>query len=137
MVHRTARSGCYIVGPRGRTGDRGTSGAHVAEDEQLKGDDEPLTLKVAYVDTDDPMIFANQFVVQIEQDELILTFGQLVPPMIVGPRETWAEQARTIPFVPVRVRGRYGMSMQRARDLHRLLGEQIAKYEQAKGETPG
>ncbi len=90
---------------------------------------EPVQLPVQFVGEDEPAVFVNQFALSIEKDDLFIAMAQLVPPIITGPRESWAEQAARLEFVAVRIRGRFAMNVRRAKDLHKLLGEVLANYD--------
>ena len=80
---------------------------------------------------DKPAVFVNQFAISIEKGDVFITMAQLVPPILTGPRETWAEQAARLEFVPVRIRGRFAMNVGKAKELHRLLGQTFEKYDAA------
>lgn len=69
--------------------------------------------------------------------ELFLIVAQLAPPLIIGedPDEVMA-QARRLPFVPVKVLGRFGMTPDRARQLVELLERQL-KVLDAQAEQKG
>src|SRR5215210_6976265 len=104
-----------------------TDGDRLTEPE-LQG----IALPVAYVGVDDvPIQFANQFVVQIEEEEILLVVGQMSPPVLIGTPAQQAEQAKGVPFVPIQVVARYGMTVHRARQLAELLSRQIKRFEEA------
>jgi len=109
----------------------------IVADEQPAGEREAITIPTAYVGEDQPAVFANHFAVSLEKDDLILVLAQLTPPIITGSREDWAEQAKRIPFVPIRIQGRFAMNVSRARDLYGILGKQLAAYDAAKAESGG
>jgi hypothetical protein len=65
---------------------------------------EGIALPLVWMDLDDADTQAvNQLIVQHHEDEFILTFGHLTPPMLIGTPEETAAQARTIPYVAVKV----------------------------------
>ena len=106
-------------------------------DEESKGEAKLIGIPIRYVGQDQPAIFANHFVVQIEHDDIILSLAQLTPPIILGPVESWAEQASQIPFLAVQIQGCYAMNVNRARALHEILGQQLANYDATKAERDG
>ena len=70
---------------------------------------------------------SNAFVVQrTPADEIVLTFGH-ASPFTAGPPETQNEQDRELiaKGVPPEMVGRVILSMKTARDLHRILAEQL------------
>ena len=101
-----------------------------------KQDEGKISLRIAFVGADDVGIqMANQFVVQVDEGELFLVIGQLAPPLFLGSEEDQLAQARAIPFVPVKVLGRYSVPLDKAKQLRDLLDRQIAvTTEQRKGD---
>ena len=91
---------------------------------------EGVQLPLALVDDDVPIQTGNIFVVQHQADEFIVTVGQMAPPVLGGgtPEEK-IERAREIPFVPVRVLGRYGLSRQRVEQLIDVLKQNLEKFD--------
>lgn len=95
-----------------------------------------IQLPIVYASVDDePMLFANQFVLQVNQDEFILVVGQLQPPLVLGTPEEQREQASRLTHVPVRVIARVGMTRQRVAELAQLLTDQLRRYDEQKGVT--
>ena len=78
-----------------------------------------------------PVLFVNQVIGQVgQQGEVILTFGQLVPPAILG--ETQAEreqQARSISHVPVKPVARLAMTRVGLEELMRILRDTAENYD--------
>ncbi len=103
-------------------------------------DSTPSSIKVplAWIDVDDaPITLANSFVGQFQQEEIILTIGQLAPPMLFGNKEEQLGQAEKIAYVPVRTVSRLVLTRQRAVELIKILNETLAKYDTAhKGAKP-
>jgi len=75
--------------------------------------------------------FANQFVIQHQQNEFILTIGQLVPPMLFGTDEERLEQAKKVAYVPVKVVTRLALTRQRIVELIEVLQENLRNYDAA------
>lgn len=71
-----------------------------------------IQLPIAWVGSEDVSIaLVNQFLGQVGlQDEVILTFGQLTPPTLLGTHEQQQEQMKDIPFVPVKPVARLGLT---------------------------
>jgi hypothetical protein len=94
---------------------------------------EPIAIPVQYVGADEtPIMFVNVFLVQVNQDEIILSIGQTAPPILVGSPEEALAQARKIRAHPIRITARYGMTPTRARELAGLLAGQVDLYEKQK-----
>jgi len=82
---------------------------------------------------DAPLLYVNQFVLQHEQDELILTVGQLQPPILLGQPAEVIEQAKSLTYVPVNVVTRLAFTRQRLGELSRVINEQLEKFDRAHG----
>jgi len=74
--------------------------------------------------------FANQFVIQHQQNEFILTVGQMSPPILLGSEEERREQAKQISFVPVKVIARIAMTRERLVELISVLQQNLAVFDQ-------
>jgi hypothetical protein len=97
-----------------------------------------ISLPIVYASVDDaPILFANQFVIQIEQDEFILTIGQLQPPILLGSPEQREATARGLSHVSVRTLIRVGMTPTRLEELVGILNQQLALYHEQKGGGKG
>ena len=96
------------------------------DDEQSRRDI-PLT----WVNVDDvPVFFANQYVCQFNQDEFILTFGQMTPPMLLGELEDRADQLEQLEYVPVKPLARVAFTYSRLVELIQVLEINREQYEQ-------
>lgn len=84
-----------------------------------------------------PVYLTNQFVCQFNQDEFILTFGQMVPPAILGSEEEKTQQADQISYVPVKPLARLGLTRARARELIAVLEANLQNYEQYQEQIRG
>ncbi len=101
--------------------------------------DDAMQLPVRYVGVDDvPVLLANQFLLQAEQhsDGFIVSIGQLTPPILMGSADEQRQQAQQIPFVPIRIIGRYSLSRERAAALAGLLQQALAVTSGAKQGDP-
>ena len=96
------------------------------DDEQSRRDI-PLT----WVNVDDvPVFFANQYVCQFNQDEFILTFGQMTPPMLLGELEDRADQLEQLEYVPVKPLARVAFTYSRLVEIIQVLEINREQYEQ-------
>ena len=98
----------------------------MAEKEQSE-----VSLPLVWIDPDtSEVLFVNQLLVQRQEQEYILTFGQQAPPLISGTMEERAAQAKDIPYVPIRVAVRLGTTTQRLKEfvkvMQLLLAQQAA-----------
>lgn len=76
------------------------------------------------------MFFANQFVCQYNQDEFILTSGQMTPPMLIGEIQDRAEQLQRLEYVPVKPLARVAFTYSRLVELIQVLQINREQYEQ-------
>lgn len=96
--------------------------------------DDAVQVPIVWVDVDQtPIQFANQFVSQFQQNEFILTIGQLAPPMILGSDEERTEQIQNLAFVTVRPLARFGLPVARVRELIHVLSDNLEAYERQSG----
>ncbi len=76
-----------------------------------------------------PVFFANQFVCQYNQDEFILTSGQMTPPMLLGDLRDRAEQLQKLEYVPVKPLTRVAFTYTRLVELIQVLQINREQYE--------
>lgn len=103
-------------------------------DEQQVGAMRAVPIKWVGIE-DTPVVFANQFVMQYLEEEFILTFGQLVPPVILGSDEDREAALATLSFVPTKTVGQFAFTAQRMKELVKLLQGQLDRYETRGGEA--
>jgi hypothetical protein len=101
-------------------------------------DTDGIQVPVVWVGLDElPVLFANQFVAQVERGEIFLTVGQLQPPPIVGAtEEERREQVENIAYVPVKPVARIAMAPSRLRELISILQITMSNHE-AQSESQG
>jgi hypothetical protein len=83
---------------------------------------------------DVPVYFANNFVVQHQQDEFFLTVGQFQPPILLGTAEERRKQLEELGYVPVKVVARLGLTRQRLVELIEVLQENLRKHDASSGD---
>lgn len=89
-----------------------------------------IQLRVLWRGLDEmPLLFANQFVVQHERDELILTIGQFQPPILLGEPEDRLAQARQLGYLPVNVIARLAFTRERLGELTQALQAHLEKFD--------
>jgi hypothetical protein len=95
------------------------------------GDDtDRVRVPVLFVGVDDtPILYGNQFVIQHQQNEFILTVGQIAPPMLLGTEEQQREQAKQLDYVAVKVVARLAFTRARLQELIDLLQTNMANYD--------
>ena len=87
---------------------------------------------------DVPLVLVNQVLGQVgQQDEVILTFGQVNPPLLMGTREQQAQQASEIPFVAVKPVARLALTKAGLDDLVRVLQDTQRNYERVQQRVDG
>jgi hypothetical protein len=97
-------------------------------DEDYGGRQIPLTWENV---EDVPVFFANQYVCQFNQDEFVLTIGQMTPPMLLGELQDRAEQLQRLEYVPVKPLARIAFTYSRLVELIQVLEINREQYEQA------
>lgn len=98
--------------------------------------EDTITLPVVYIGAEDePILFANQFVIQHEKNEFVLTVGQLQPPILLGSPEERKEQAKKLTYVPIKVVARFGLTRQRLAELIEALQINLQKYDEKQEHT--
>jgi hypothetical protein len=97
---------------------------------------EVLQVPIIWVGVDDTQIvFANQFLGQFHQEEVILTLGQIAPPVLLGTPEQRVEEANRLGYVPVKAIARFGLTRKRLGELIGVLQETAANYDAQSGEA--
>ena len=91
-----------------------------------------VAVPIIWVGVDDvPVVFANQFVAQVDRGEVFLTVGQLVPPAIIGASEEERRvQAENLQYVPVKPVARIAMTPTRLRELVSILEITVSNHSQ-------
>lgn len=95
---------------------------------------EILQVPIIWVGVEDTQIlFANQYLGQINEGEVILTFGQLSPPVLLGPEEQQRQQADRLGYVPVKTVARFGFTRRRLGELITVLQQTAANFDAQAG----
>jgi len=85
-----------------------------------------VPLRVSWRPADDvPVQVGNQFMLQFTPEGYVLSFGQVMPPAVIGAS---AEEIRSISEVSVNVLGRIAMTPERTRALLLLLRRQLELF---------
>lgn len=79
---------------------------------------------------DVPIYMVNDFVIQHNQNEFILTVGQFQPPILLGTEEERRRQAEQIAYVPIKAVARLGFTRQRLVELIEALQSNLRKYDE-------
>jgi methyl-accepting chemotaxis protein len=90
-------------------------------------------LPVVWVGTEEtPALFANQVLGQIgPQGEIVLTFGQLIPPAFVGTQDQIVKQAEQIEHVSTQTVARLVLTRTGLDELIQLLNQTAENSDQA------
>ncbi len=89
---------------------------------------------VAWVGVEDvPILFVNQVLGQVgEQSEVVLTFGQLAPPAILGQTQEERErQLKGLARIPIKPIARLGMTRAGLEQLITVLQQTLANHNKA------
>jgi hypothetical protein len=99
---------------------------------------EPVNIPLVWEETEErPILFANQFLVQHQPDEFVVTFGQVLAPPLLGTEDERREQLSKLSYVPVRILGRYGFTRRRMQELIKVLEENLAKHDETLRQMTG
>jgi hypothetical protein len=95
---------------------------------------ERLDIPVAWEGLDSvPIVLANNALAQVgQQDEIILSFGQLTPPPIFGDLEQQREQAQQIERLAIKPVARLGLTRAGLDDLIRILQGTRENYDRTR-----
>ena len=94
--------------------------------------DNRVDVPLAWVGIDELDIqFANQFVIQFQPNEFVLSVGQATPPAFIGTPEQIADQVAGLEFVHVRPLGRFGMTRGRLVELIAALQVNLENHDRA------
>ncbi len=101
--------------------------------------EEGVALPVLWIGLDDlPVLMANQFVGQVLQDEIILSFGSMVPPPVIGATvEERRDQIERLTHVQVRPMIRISVTRRRLEELQALLRDTLTNYDNRYGQQGG
>lgn len=95
---------------------------------------ERLALPLEWVDAGGVRIeHVDQFALQrgSEDGTFVLVLGQVDLPLVLGDIETQQERMRALPYVGVRIIGRYSLTPRRLEELMRLLERHVARPQSA------
>jgi len=76
-----------------------------------------------------PIVYANQFLVQHQDGQFVVAFGQFTLPALLGSPEELEEQLSEIEFVPVRPLNRFVLPEGKMRELIAVLEASLSKAE--------
>jgi hypothetical protein len=94
------------------------------------GQPEAVEIPIIWVGVEDAQIlFANQFLGQVEEQEVVLTFGQITPPVLLGPPERRRQQVERLGYIPVKTVARFGMTRARLEELIGVLQETARNFD--------
>lgn len=84
---------------------------------------ERVELRLTWIGLEDvPIMYVNQAIGQVDdQGEIIVTFGQATPPVLLGSKDERAQQVQSFPFVQVRPITRLAFGRQRLEEIIGIL----------------
>ena len=93
--------------------------------------DEDVVVPTLWVGLDEaPVVFANQFVGQVQQDEIIVSLGSMVlPPIMAGTQEERREQISAVSHVAIRPVLRFALTRRRAEEMMLVLRDTLEIYD--------
>jgi len=103
--------------------------------EKKNGDGSAL-IRLVWVDLDEADVrIANQFASQFHEDVFFISVGSFAPPLLLGSDEEKEEQARELPFVPIRTVARFAVTEEKLEELISLLQTNLDRFRQTKREA--
>jgi hypothetical protein len=93
---------------------------------------ESVSFPIAWEGVDDlPVLFVNQVLGQIgHQSEVVLTFGQVTPPAIVGDTQAEREQQiKEVTRIPIKPVARFALTREGLEQLVTVLHETLANHD--------
>jgi hypothetical protein len=78
---------------------------------------------------------ANQLIVQHHEGEFILTFGHLIPPLLMGTPEENAEQVKQIPYVGVKVVSQISVTPAKVGEFIQAMQTVLTSYNEQQGKS--
>lgn len=107
----------------------------------MAGDEPPegaIRVPIVWTGVDDvPILYANGFVSQFDQEAFIITIGQVAPPALIGTPEEVEEQARELEFITVRPITRLALTPPKMAEFIAILQANLDQYERATTLKPG
>ena len=77
-----------------------------------------------------PVFASNQAAIQhVGENEFVVTFGELTPPLLLGTVEQRREQLEQLSYVPVRPIVRLGLNRTHMQQLVDALADNLAKHD--------
>jgi len=106
-------------------------------DEPSEQDEVQVQMEGRWVGVDDlPAILVNQMLGQVHEGEVVLTFGYVAPPPVIGP-ERLAEWAQQTEFVEIKPVARIAVTPQKLRAIVSALNDTITNYERQEARRRG
>jgi hypothetical protein len=94
-----------------------------------------LGLPLAWIDFDEtPILLSNNFLIQHQPHEFVITFGQVTGPPLVGSPDQIRDQAHDMTHVPINTMCRVGMTRHRLVELIALLQANLEDHDRLVGE---
>jgi hypothetical protein len=107
----------------------------VADDSERQ---EHVALSLVYVGAEEtPAVLCNHVHSQYHQDVLVVTFGQVLPPILIGTEQEQIDQAKQLSYVPVNVLARLGFTPDRLREVIDALQRNLDAYEAQRNTESG
>ena len=81
-----------------------------------------------------PIQMLSNVIVQIQApEEIIMSLGQTIPPVLTGTPEEQAQTAQRIPFVPVKALVSVSLTTNRVKEMLKILTEVLERHEETFG----
>ena len=101
------------------------------EGQGAPGGTEPVAKPLEWVDAGGVRIeHVDHFALQRGEEEgtFVLVVGQIDAPLVFGDVEAQRERMKAIPYVAIRIIGRYSLTLRRLEELRQLLERQLGRH---------
>lgn len=97
-----------------------------------ESDTTPIDVPLVWVGVDElPVHASNQLVAQIAaREEIILSFGHVSPPVILGDPEMRRTQLSQMPYVPITPLARFSLTREKLQEFVDVLAAHVRSYDE-------
>jgi hypothetical protein len=81
-----------------------------------------------------PILMVTSFLGQSQDDEIVLTFGQMTPPILFGSEEDRLQQVQNIHYLPVKTIAKLGFTRQRLQELTEVLRQTLENFDKGRSQ---
>ena len=102
----------------------------------MTSEQDTVSLPIVYVGLEEvETLFANNFVIQHQVNEFILTVSQIQPPILLGTDSERKEQAERLSYIPAKVVSGVAFNRDRLVSLISIVQENLAAHDALSSEA--